>query len=124
MVEVGGIEPPSLDRQIKATPCSAYHLRLDPGTPVSRIALAAAFFKAHPAIKGEYSGTKPACALNRAAGLPVRDFVKLVNEDWCHTCKSRHGREHCISCVCVYIVLGLLTRLTLRPRHAARIRRT
>jgi len=37
-VEVGGIEPPSLDRQIKVATCLVHLLNLNLHTPLDRIA--------------------------------------------------------------------------------------
>ena len=53
MVEVGGIEPPSLDNQIKDTTCLVCLLRLSLSPPADRIEKAAAFNYSRPRLKGE-----------------------------------------------------------------------
>jgi len=51
MVEVGGIEPPSLSNQIKAATCLVSLLILILRTPVDRIAQEAAFLNFAPTSK-------------------------------------------------------------------------
>jgi len=52
LVEVGGIEPPSLSNLVKVATCLVYLLSLLPETPVNRILRAAAFSSSYPGEKG------------------------------------------------------------------------
>ncbi len=70
----------------------------------------------------------PTSALFHPVGRGMdRGFANLVSEGWhhakrhCHCWHCRSGTEQTVVCVC--ILHGLLTRLTMRPRHAALTRR-
>lgn len=63
----------------------------------------------------------PTSALFRPVGIGTdRGFANLVSEGW-HHAKRWHSHRLDIkqTVVCVCILHGLLTRLTMRPRHAA-----
>jgi len=53
MVEVGGIEPPSLSNRVKAATCLALHFLLTFATPAGQDLQSAAFFDFAPAPKAK-----------------------------------------------------------------------
>lgn len=88
MVEVGGIEPPSLSNRVKAATCLVYLLSLNLRAPVNRIAQAAAFKESRPDHKGKFIGASLLIGSRLGHRQPKERPAFLVRQD----CAKRYTR--------------------------------